>query len=33
MSDEKRIYPLTIVRDRYGGGYSHGKYLAFDMLP
>ena len=24
------IYPLTIVRDRYDGTYSGGKYLAFN---
>ena len=25
----KCIYPLTIIRDRYNGTYSGGKYLAF----
>ena len=25
------IYPLVIVADRYGGCYSGGKYLAFNM--
>ncbi len=25
------IYPLTVVADRYGGCYSGGKYLAFNM--
>ena len=24
----EHIYPLTIVKDRYGGGYSKGHYLA-----
>ena len=32
MSKEnnKDIYPLTIIRDRYNGVYSKGKYLAFN---
>lgn len=25
------IYPLVIVADRYGGCYSGGRYLAFNM--
>jgi len=25
------IYPLTIIRDRYNGVYSGGKYLAFNL--
>ena len=25
-----KIYPLTIVTDRYSGTYSKGKYLAFN---
>jgi len=24
-------YPVTIVKDRYGGGYSGGSFLAFNM--
>lgn len=27
----KEIYPLTIINDRYGGIYSKGKYLAFNL--
>lgn len=27
----KDIYPLTIVEDRYGGCYSKGNYLAFNL--
>ena len=27
------IYPLTIVKDRYGGAYSEGQYLAFNLYP
>ena len=27
----KEIYPLTIISDRYGGIYSKGKYLAFNL--
>lgn len=26
-------YPLTIVTDRYNGGYSKGKYIAFPLEP
>lgn len=26
-----KIYPLTIIRDRYNGAYSGGKYLAFNL--
>lgn len=29
----KDIHPLTIITDRYGGIYSGGKYLAFNMEP
>ena len=29
----EHIYPLTIVKDRYGGGYSKGHYLAFNLEP
>lgn len=25
------IYPLTVVKDRYGGAYSGGKYTAWNM--
>ena len=28
-----KIYPLTVVADRYGGCYSKGKYLAFNLFP
>jgi len=27
------IYPLTIIADRYGGVYSGGAYLAFNLYP
>ena len=27
------IYPLTIVRDRYRGTYSGGKYTAWNLRP
>ena len=27
------IYPLTIVKDRYSGTYSGGKYLAYNKHP
>lgn len=27
------IYPLTIVKDRYNGAYSHGKYTAWNLNP
>ena len=27
----KEIYPLTIICDRYGGVYSGGRYLAFNL--
>ena len=27
----KEIYPLTIIMDRYGGCYSGGRYLAFNL--
>ena len=25
------IYPLTIIHDRYGGSYSGGTYVAFNL--
>lgn len=28
-----KIYPLTIVCDRYGGAYSGAQYLAFNLDP
>ncbi len=28
---ENKIYPLTIVRDRYTGTYSGGKYTAWNV--
>ena len=28
-----KIYPLTITRDRYGGTYSKGRFLAFNKFP
>lgn len=31
-ADEK-IYPLTVIPDRYGGAYSEGGYLAFNLDP
>lgn len=31
--DIEHIYPLTIVEDRYGGCYSGGGYLAFNLEP
>lgn len=30
MKQYTEIYPLTILKDRYGGIYSGGKYLAFN---
>jgi hypothetical protein len=27
----ERHYPLTIIADRYQGGYSSGKYVAFPL--
>ena len=27
------VYPLTITKDRYGGMYSGGLYLAFKLTP
>lgn len=27
------VYPVTIVSDRYGGTYSNGKWLAFQLDP
>ena len=29
----KYIWPITVTTDRYGGGYSKGKFLAFNLLP
>ena len=29
----KRIYPLTVVMDRYNGTYSGGKWVAFNLEP
>ena len=29
----KHIWPITVTTDRYGGGYSKGKFLAFNLLP
>ena len=29
----KYIWPITVTIDRYGGGYSKGKFLAFNLLP
>ena len=28
---DEAIYPLTIIKDRYNGVYSDGKYLAFNL--
>ena len=33
MKEYKSIHPLTIITDRYGGIYSGGRYLAFNMEP
>lgn len=33
MSEEKDIYPLTLVRDRYNGVYSGGSWLAYNKHP
>ena len=34
---KNNIYPMTIIKDRYSGMYSHGKYTAwnveFDEMP
>lgn len=30
MTDNE-IYPLTVIKDRYRGTYSGGKYLAFNL--
>jgi hypothetical protein len=27
------IYPITICQDRYGGCYSDGQWLAFNLYP
>jgi hypothetical protein len=29
----KYIWPITVTTDRYGGCYSKGKFLAFNLLP
>lgn len=28
---EEKIYPLTVVADRYNGTYSGGRFLAFNL--
>lgn len=28
---KKEIYPLTVTSDRYGGAYSGGKYIAWNL--
>ena len=28
----KYIWPITVTTDRYGGGYSKGKFLAFNLF-
>ncbi len=37
MKNKNDIYPLTIVKDRYGGCYSGGRFTAwnyfFDQIP
>ena len=33
MKEIKDVYPVTIIVDRYGGCYSGGKYLAFNLEP
>ena len=33
MRMANEIYPLTILKDRYRGTYSGGKYLAFNLDP
>ena len=33
MEKNKDFYPVTIIDDRYGGCYSGGKYLAFNLEP
>ena len=30
---ENELYPVTIVTDRYGGTYSKGRWLAFNLPP
>ena len=30
---ENELYPVTIVTDRYGGTYSKGGWLAFNLPP
>ena len=27
------MWPITVTTDRYGGCYSDGKFLAFNLLP
>lgn len=29
--DRNKIYPLTVVCDRYGGAYSGGRYTAWNL--
>lgn len=31
LTDKNDIYPLTIVKDRYNGCYSDGKYTAWNL--
>ena len=33
MKEIDDIHPLTIISDRYGGCYSGGKYIAFNLEP
>ena len=33
MKEVDEVYPVTIIDDRYGGCYSGGKYLAFNVEP
>lgn len=30
MDNDTTPYPLTIIKDRYGGSYTKGEYLAFN---
>ena len=31
MKEIKEVYPVTIIDDRYGGCYSKGAFLAFNL--
>ena len=31
MANNNKIYPLTIIHDRYCGSYSGGTYVAFNL--